>query len=63
MRFLLNLILIASLTCGLAACGNKGSLKTPAQIQAEEKKKALETAKKQAKEKAAQSQPAPQEPK
>jgi predicted small lipoprotein YifL len=49
MRLLFNLVLIISLATGLAACGNKGTLKAPKQIAFEEQKKARKEAKEAAK--------------
>ena len=48
MRALLHGILIALFACSLTACGIKGKLKTPTQVQLEEQKKARKAAKKAA---------------
>lgn len=40
MRIVLHAVIMISLALGVAACGNKGKLKTPSQIEAEEAKKA-----------------------
>ena len=48
----------ALLVCNLSACGNKGSLKTPSQIEAQEIKKARKEAEKQKKSEAAKAQDA-----
>jgi len=45
------ILLVAMLACGLTACGNKGKLKSPSQIEAEQKKEAAREQKKAAKEK------------
>lgn len=45
MRVLLNLLLVLFLSSGLAACGNKGSLKSPKQVAVEERKKEHKKAK------------------
>ncbi len=63
---ILHIVLLGVIACNLAACGTKGRLKSPAQIEAEEAKKArksakkAEDAKKEAAEKA-QTEEAPQE--
>ncbi len=44
MRIVLHLLLVGLLACGLAACGNKGKLKTPSQIEALEAKRARKQA-------------------
>lgn len=46
MRKLIAAVLFATLALNVSACANKGKLKTPTQIQAEEDKKAREDAKK-----------------
>lgn len=48
MRYLLQLMVIVSVAAGLAACGTKGKLKTPTQIEAAQAKKARKAAKKEA---------------
>lgn len=40
MKLLLHSVVVASVALSLSACGNKGRLKTPAQIEAAEAKKA-----------------------
>lgn len=40
MKLWLHVILVAAMACGMAACGNKGRLKSPTQIEAAEAKKA-----------------------
>ncbi len=40
MRFSLQVMLAAAVMCGVSACGYRGKLKTPAQIQMHEDKKA-----------------------
>ncbi len=48
MRQVLHALVIVSLLCGLSACGNKGKLKTPTQVQAMEAKKEHRKAKQDA---------------
>ena len=62
MRMVLNITLVALLVIGLTACGNRGKLKSPAQIQHEQEKKARKeahaAAKKAEEEKSAEPAPA-----
>jgi predicted small lipoprotein YifL len=44
MRFLLHIFLLFTLTTQITACGNKGNLKTPDQIEKEAAKKAAKKA-------------------
>jgi predicted small lipoprotein YifL len=39
MRILMHGVVVLALVCGLSACGSKGKLKTPEQIQADAAKK------------------------
>ncbi len=48
MRSVLQALLAVTLLCGVTACGTKGKLKTPSQIEADEAKKARKAQKKEA---------------
>ena len=54
MRQWIYALMLATLACNLSACGTKGKLKSPSQIEAEEQKKA----RKEEKEKATQEEKA-----
>ena len=66
MRTLLHMLLVAALACGLSACGNKGKLKSPTQIQFEAAKKARKEAREKQKQEQQEGAPAdtatPQDP-
>jgi predicted small lipoprotein YifL len=59
MRFSVSLLLAAALALGVSACGTKGKLKTPSQIEAEEAKKARKAKREEQKQPAP---PAPEQP-
>jgi predicted small lipoprotein YifL len=64
MKTLLHSILVLSLVLGLSACGNKGKLKSPAQIELGEAKKARKKARTQSEpqdDTTQQDEPVPQE--
>lgn len=44
---IINISLLIALSCSISACGVKGSLKTPAQIEKDAAKKSAKEAKKQ----------------
>lgn len=51
MRLWIQAMVIACMAFGLSACGTKGKLKSPAQIEIQEQKKAEKKAKEEAKKK------------
>ncbi len=48
MKYLVHVMVFAALATGVSACGHKGKLKTPSQVELEEQKKARKEAKKEA---------------
>lgn len=61
-RTVLQWVLAGMLVCGLSACGNKGKLKSPSQIQAAEEKKERKRIKLEKKEAAKKKPEQPAEP-
>lgn len=57
----LQMLMAGLLVFSVGACGNKGKLKSPAQIQVQEEKKARKAAGKEVKEKKVEKQPVNQE--
>lgn len=48
MKYMMHVLLLVAVSVGVTACGHKGRLKAPAQIEAEQQKKARKEAKKAA---------------
>ncbi len=50
MKCMIHVLLLVAVTVGVTACGHKGKLKTPSQVEAEQQKKERKEAKQAAKE-------------